>query len=197
MNLQEYKKTERMTYLEYCDYLQDKHGEAYCDYMTSDWYKNPRVTRTKDGLFAHHKYEDHAIDLSKYEWAIKFPFEWQKAENIIYCDYLEHLYLHILICEYPRSVDPEMEVGIGAIQTHLIPKLNNFYSGWETGEYWEIPCLNKIKYDKEVYLTLLKRFKTKCKNYPLFTEESLYGSAEEEFWDAKNNKELFEEIKKL
>jgi hypothetical protein len=89
-----------------------------------------------------------------------------------------------------------MAVGIGGIN-RIIPQLNNFYSGWETGEYWEIPCLNKIKYDKEVYLTLLKRFKTKCKNYPLFTEERLYGSAEDKFWDAKNNKELYEEIKKL
>ena len=37
------------------------------------------------------------------EHAMKNPYEWQLAKNIVYCDYLEHLFLHILICEYPAK----------------------------------------------------------------------------------------------
>ena len=77
MNLTEYKSVEKLNYLEYWDYLQDKYGIGLCDYMTPNWTKNPKVTRTKDGLYAHHKYGDHAILLSKPEYAKKNPYEWQ------------------------------------------------------------------------------------------------------------------------
>ena len=97
MNLVEYEKVKNLTYLEYCDYLQQKYGIGLSDYMTKSWNKNSKVTRTKDGLLAHHKYEDHAIMLSTKEFAMQNPFEWQLAKNIVYCDYLEHLFLHILI----------------------------------------------------------------------------------------------------
>jgi len=30
------------------------------------------------------------------------PYECQKKENIVYCDLLEHLLLHVLICYYPH-----------------------------------------------------------------------------------------------
>ena len=99
MKLQEYEKVKDYTYLEYCDYLQEKYGIGFCDYMTKNWNKNQKVTRTKDGLYVHHKYEDHAIMLSTKEYAMKNPYEWQLKENLVYCDFLEHLLLHILICE--------------------------------------------------------------------------------------------------
>ena len=75
MNLVEYEKVKGFTYLEYCDYLQQKYGIGLSDYMTKSWNKNPKVTRTKDGLLAHHKYEDHAILLSTKEYAMQNPFE--------------------------------------------------------------------------------------------------------------------------
>ena len=65
--------------------------------MTKSWNKNPKCSRTKEGLYVHHKFEDHAIRLSKKDFAINHPFEWQLAKNLIYCDFLEHLLLHILI----------------------------------------------------------------------------------------------------
>lgn len=135
MNLSEYQKVKELTYLGYCDYLQQKYGIGLSDYMTRSWNKNPRCTRTKEGLLAHHKYEDHAIMLSTKEYAMKNPFEWQLAKNIIYCDYLEHLLLHILICEYPAKDHNLFEaVGVGGVINFLVPELNDLYSGWETGQ---------------------------------------------------------------
>jgi len=71
MKLNEYKKVENLNYIEYCDYLQDKYGIGLCDYMRPNWTKNPKITRTKEGLYAHHKYENCAIMLSHPEYAKK------------------------------------------------------------------------------------------------------------------------------
>ena len=118
--MEEYEKIKNLTYREYCDYLQIKYGIGRSDYMTKSWNKNPKCTRTNEGLFAHHKYEDHAISLADKNHAMFEPFEWQEAINIVYCDYLEHLLLHILICEYPaRHRNPKDAVGIGGVINHI------------------------------------------------------------------------------
>ena len=182
MNLQEYENVKGFTYIEYCDYLQKKYGMAICDYMTKSWNKNSKVTRTGEGLLAHHKFEDHAIMLSTKEYAMLNPYEWQHAENIIYCDYLEHLFLHILICEYPSPEKNEFEaVGIGGVINHLVPELNDFYSGWESSLKWQQRCLDIVKNNKDVYMTLLKRFKKNCNQYPFYEEDCLFTSRNEKY----------------
>lgn len=200
MNLVEYNRVKDFTYLQYCDYLQEKYGTGLCAYMTKTWNKNPKISRTKEGLLAHHKFEDHAIMLADKDYAVKNPYEWQLAKNIIYCDYLEHLYLHILICENPSSDrNKEEAVGIGGIINFLVPELNDFYSGWQTSQEWRNLCHNLIKNDKDVYLMLLKRFKQNCFNYPFYTDECLYTSYNEKYglWSIEYNKKLFQEIKDL
>lgn len=200
MNLAEYESVKNLTYLEYCDYLQKKYGIGLCDYMTKSWNKNPKCSRTKDGLFTHHKYENHAIMLSNKEYAMKNPFEWQLAKNIVYCDYLEHLFLHILICEYPsENRNKDEAVGIGGIINFIAPELNDLYSGWETGQAWRKNCHDRVINDKNVYLTLLKRFKNTCKDYPFYTKDCLFTSYNEQFglWSCKQNEKLFKEIASL
>lgn len=197
MNLQEYEKVKGLTYLEYCDYLQNKYGIGLSDYLTKSWNKNSKVTRTKEGLFVHHKYEDHAINLSIKEYAMNNPYEWQLAKNLVYCDYLEHLFLHILICEFPSPNRNDFEVvGIGGVINHIVPQLNDFYCGFENYEPWRKICLNLIKDDKIVYLTLLKRFKRTCYNNEFYTEDCLFTSYNEKFgaWSKMQNKPLFKEI---
>lgn len=200
MDIQEYNSVKDFTYLEYCDYLQDKYGIGLSDYVTKSWNKNRKATRTSEGLVIHHKYEDHAILLSNKEMAMRHPFEWQLAKNLVYCDYLEHLLLHILICEYPSEErDPCEIVGIGGITVFIVPELNDLYSGWEPKEQWKKNCLDKVKDDRDVYLTLLKRFKTNCKDYPFYTNECLLTSFNEKYglWSKKQNKSLFDVIKAL
>ncbi len=200
MNLDGYKRVKGLTYLQYCDYLQNKYGIGLCDYMTKSWNKNQKVTRTKEGLVAHHKFEDHAIMLSTKEYAMKNPFEWQLAHNIVYCDYLEHLLLHILICEYPAEDKNEFEaVGVGGVVNYLIPELNDLYSGWKSKKDWQLNCHNLIKDDKTVYLTLVKRFKDLWKDYSEFKVEILFTSFNERFdlWSRQQNQQLFKEIEAL
>lgn len=199
MTLNEYLQVQNYDYLEYCDYLQNKYGLPICDYMTKAWNKSKRISRTKDGLYAHHKYEDHAILLSDPAHAIKNPYEWQLRENIVYCDLLEHLFLHILICENPsKDKNSKEDVGIGGILSYIVPELNDVYSGWVSKQSWQINCHNAIIDDKDVYMALLKRFKTLYRNNPFFIK-SLYHSWNERFgiWSNKNNQRLYEEIARL
>ena len=200
MKFEEYEKIKDFTYLEYCDYLQNKYGIGIADFMTKSWNINAKAKRTKDGLLAHHKFEDHAIMLSEKEHAMKNPYEWQLAKNIVYCDYLEHLFLHILICEYPAKDRNKKEaVGIGGVINFLVPELNDLYSGWETKQQWRKNCHELVVNDKAVYLALLKRFKQNCSDYPFYTEKCLLTSYNERFggWSMENNKRLFEEINNL
>lgn len=199
MNLQEYEKVHNFTYLEYCDYLQKKYGIGLSDYMTKSWNKNNKVTRTKEGLLAHHKFEDHAILLSTREFAMQNPFEWQLAKNIVYCDYLEHLLLHILICEYPSNDKNALEVvGIGGVVNFIVPELNDYYSGWETNQNWRKICHDLIKHDKDVYFILIKRFKAFLNKCSLDTNV-LYSSFNEKYglWSKQQNESLFNEIAAL
>lgn len=198
MDKKEYEAVKDMTYLEYCDYLQKKYGIGRCDYMRETYTKRAEISRTKDGLLAHHKMEDRMIMLSHPEYAKKFPFEWQKAHNIVYCDYLEHLFLHILICEYPSKEKIEgYDVGIGGVVNFLVPELNDVYSGWMSKQQWRENCYNKIREDKDVYLLLVQRFIQKQGNG--FEEKILESSYNDRYdlWDIKKNKKLFREYRKM
>ena len=199
MNMHEYEKVKNLTYLEYCDYLQKKYGIGLCDYMTKSWNKNRKVTRTKDGLYVHHKYEDHAIRLSKPECAKNNPFEWQQKENLVYCDLLEHLFLHLLICKYPAKDKNENEVvGVGGALEYIVPELNDVYSGWTSKQQWQQNCHNAIINDKDVYLELLKLYKVIYNNNP-FIIRWLYKSYNEQhgLWSNVQNSRLYEEIRLL
>ena len=199
MNLQEYNKVKEFTYRQYCKYLQNKYGKAVCAYMTPAFNKRKKVTRTNEGLYCHHIYEDHAIMLSNKNWAQKNPYEWQLPENLCYCDLLEHLLLHILICEYPSSDKNLLEaVGIGGVLNFIVPELNDVYSGYESGLAWQRKCHSIIKENKDVYLELIKRVK-KLEGYSGYVEEGIYRSMGAIYgtWSNRQNKKLYEELKKI
>ncbi len=198
MKLGEYQSVKNMTYLQYCDYLQSKYGIGLSDYMSPSFKKLSSVTRTGEGLIAHHKAEDKAPLLSQPEIAARFPFEWQKKENIVYCDLLEHLLLHVKICMYPSpdKIDG-MEVGIGGVINFLVPELNDLYSGYQAKQAWQKNCYDLVADDEEVYLAILKDFIDYKRNDPEFGILSLFSSYHEQFgagWNRKKNERIFTEI---
>lgn len=196
MDMNEFEKVKDMTYLEYCDYLQTKYGIGLADYMTKNFNKNQKCTRTKEGLVIHHKDEDKMIMLSTKEIAQLCPFEWQTKEHIIYCDMLEHLFLHVLICKYPSpDKAPEVEVGIGGIVNFIAPELNDLYSGWVTKQEWRKNLHDKVREDKAVYLAIIKIFSDWAKKNG-YKKKILHTSLNEDFglWSKKQNKVLFKEL---
>ena len=148
-----------MTYLGYCDYLQAKYGIGRADYMTKNFSPTRKCKRTEEGLYVHHKAEDIMVMLSKKEIAERCPFAWQKKENLVYCDLLEHLFLHVLICRYPSPVSPlKDQVGISGITCFLIPELNGAYAGRKPKQQWRQTCHERIINDKDAYLAVLEDF---------------------------------------
>lgn len=201
MNIYEYKKVKNMDYQTYCSYLQNKYGIPKKAYFTTGFSKNHTITRTNEGLVIHHKKEDVAIMLANLEYAKKNPYEFQLAENLVYCDYLEHLFLHILICEdvilNSKKTRNERETqGAGGVVNFIGPELNDLYSGFITSQKWRSICYEKVINDKDVYLTLIERF---ISNYwkPLgFSYRDLTKSYNEKFgiWNSDLNIEINKEI---
>lgn len=201
MKIAEFEKVKGMTYAEYCDYLQKKYGIGRADYMTRAFNKNQKVTRTSEGLIAHHKAEDKMILLSTKEVAETCPYEWQKKENIVYCDYLEHLLLHVLICKYPsQDRHPLADVGIGGVVNFIVPELNDLYSGWVSKQAWRNNCHRVVAEDREVYMEILKMFIAYLQEERgIADKELLHTSFNEQYggWSRKQNAQLYAEIDNL
>jgi len=88
-----------MDYDQLVDYLLEKYGHAQHDYFYNETCRkmHKKVTRTSEGLLCHHIDEDKVGNLSEPSIARKLPFKYQKAERLVYCNYLEHLMLHLNI----------------------------------------------------------------------------------------------------
>ena len=200
MNTKEYAKVKALDYRDYCAYLQGKYGLARGPYMTPAWNKNPKCSRTKEGLVCHHVYEDHAIMLSTAENAKNNPYTWQLPENLVYCDYLEHLLLHILICENPADdKNPFEAVGIGGVLNFIVPELNDYYSGFRSKQAWRQTCYDRVQDDRDTYFVLLERFIANCHDLPQYSADRLYSSFNEPFglWSREKNREIFGQIDAL
>jgi|GEM_PF-856342 hypothetical protein len=199
MDMIEYNKVRFLRYDEYCDYLHMKYGIPEYDYMTKSYNKNVKCTRTKEGLIAHHKMEDRAINLARKDIAQMHPIEWQYKENIVFCDYLEHLLLHLKICQYQYEDRVNEEVGIGGMLAYMIPELNDVYSGWQTKQEWRKNCYDKIINKKELYLQIIKETiiylkdnKPEYLKYLCKSAAAPYGQ-----YDEKNNAEIYKAIQEL
>ena len=210
MTLNEYNEIKNLNYFEYVEYLKEKYGESKYDYMTKTYNKNPKATRTKEGLFCHHVYEFKTIMLSHKGYAERSPFEWQLKENLVYCDYLEHLLLHILICDlYDKNDDnkiqdafveggvaPGQVPGVGGVVNFLVPELNDLYSGMPINLDWKKNCFDKVKDDLNCYITLVKRFYLEHQNYPCYDKNFIFRSFDEAYgtWSRSKNTQLTEKI---
>ena len=199
MNMTEFKQVKDMTYLEYCDYLQDKYGIGIANYMSKNFNPTHKCSRTKEGLVVHHKDEDKMIMLSTKEIAENFPYEWQTKEHLVYCDMLEHLLLHVLICKYPSPDKvPEAVVGVGGIVNFIVPELNDMYSGWITKQDWRMAVHNKVRDDEDVYIEILRMFVEFGEPHGL-KKDVLHTSLNEDFglWSKAKNKAIYKKIDKL
>ena len=152
----------KMTYNEQVEYLLDKYGKAEYDYFTSEdcKAKNKKITRTSEGLFCHHIFEDRYDNLGQVGYAKRFPFECQKKENLVYCDYIEHLILHLKINLNSRSTFSDV-VDINKFFNSLgfywiANDINYLYKNGGSDVKWRNDCYLKIIDDFDDYLDILK-----------------------------------------
>ena len=149
-----------MTYKKLVNYLLDKYGSVPYSYFRNDSFKskNPKNSRSKEGLIIHHIDEDKAIMLANPRFAVLNPFEYQNAERLLYCNYIEHLILHIKIAEEPRNKHANVRElpGIGGAVNFIVPELNDYYMGFDYQQEWRIKAFELVKENYNDYIQLLK-----------------------------------------
>jgi superfamily II DNA or RNA helicase len=171
--------TDFNNYREACEFLQKKYddlGFERFDYYKVDskdghLIKNTKVGHGKDGLQYHHICEDIVPSLSDKSRAEANPIEYQKAENMCYCNLLEHAWLHILITENNVQASDEDQsdiTGIGGVKWMLLA-LNsimcNADTSWyssknEEGRGCSYNVNNIITDNRDTYLQVINRFCT-------------------------------------
>lgn len=154
-----YESMLKMSYQDIVSALLKKYGAAKHNYFkdTACKIKNSLVTRTNEGLFCHHIDEDKAIMLCNDKFAVNNPFEYQKADRLVYCNLLEHLLLHVKIAENPNPDANENELpGIGGAINFICKDLNDIYSGKEFADEWRKNIADKVNDNFDDYIIILR-----------------------------------------
>lgn len=187
-----YESMLKTNYQDIVSALLKKYGSAKHNYFkdTACKIKNPLVTRTNEGLFCHHIDEDKAIMLCNDKFAVNNPFEYQKADRLVYCNLLEHLLLHVKIAENPSPDANENELpGIGGAINFICKDLNDIYSGKEFSDEWRKNVADKVKDNFDDYIIILRYLWYIVEKNPVYkaiiTKEMLCVG-----WDGKVVKEV-------
>ena len=153
------------SYEDACFYLQKKYGIPNGNYFLTEECKsvNSKIKRGKEGLFLHHVFEYNREEpsvnnLSIAKNAKEYSFEFQKGENLCYCNYLEHFILHLKIFEM-RMISLKNTIWQiffkDGVINHLVPKLNDIYHNMcQNKSPWHQTAVSLIKNDAQDYFTL-------------------------------------------
>ena len=139
MNYQEFQKISAYKYEDYVKYLKEKYGVVPEDYCSKGFTPNMNIKRKQsDNLYIHHIREDKVANLSDMSIAATAPFEYQQAHNLVYCNLLEHILLHIMIGEQNQGL------GFGGAQL-MIMQANDYYpNGNDILEELKTRCENSL-----------------------------------------------------
>ena len=152
-----------LSYDELTKYLIEKYGPAKVDYFCtpSCRSRNNAVSRTKDGLLCHHIDEDKGGNLSNPTSAAAQPYEWQKKERLVYCNYIEHLILHIKIAILRQKAplrtpwDVYEFFSTGGIYM-VCSDLNDLFTYKGGTANWQKRCYVEVEENLSDYVMLIK-----------------------------------------
>lgn len=194
----------KLSYDQIINKLLDKYGKVEGNYFLSEdsLKPNQEIKRGSQGLYIHHTNEDKAIELSNSEsvMAYKYPFDWQLAENLVYCNLLEHLLLHVKIVEKDikmkgqQRLSPIFAVGIGGVLNFLLPELLDIYSGIKYKASWKKEVVKQVINYREEFIDIVI-YLQKLNGYEwdeVFGIKSFYRN--KYIWDEEQNDELINEI---
>lgn len=176
--------TNNNEYQQLVESLKKKYGVIATPYFLDEQLtiKNTKITRGKEGLFIHHIKEDKWIMLANREANFKFkvPYSVHLGGNLVYCNYLEHLRLHLLIYQNPLTWTALCKCGIGGIINFICREINdwiyhNNMKAYEGSQTWRNKTMECIRDNMDEYIGILQ----------------------ETYKTMKANKEKLEEISKL
>lgn len=130
-----YLKLMEKDYYDLVVYLTLKYGFVVDNYFEEKSYrrfekgiikiiKKGNYTKTNEGLYCHHVYENKYKNLSNEEFIrIQNPgYEVHLAENLVYCNLVEHTILH-----YKIAMQTKKKYGYQGFSVFLIPQLKEWY----------------------------------------------------------------------
>ena len=149
----------KLDYLTAVEFLKSKYGACQYDYFYNESCasENAKAQRSKEGIFLHHIAEDTYMNLSSRKIAKTYPYSAQKAERLVYCNYLEHLLLHIKIFENYIAGKCDQPATTG-IFLFIVPELNTYYATNRFHRNYNEMYGEVIKDNFEEYLLILKHF---------------------------------------
>lgn len=150
-----------LDYNQAVDFLLKKYGCAQYNYFYNEKCasENSKASRSKEGLFIHHIDEDTYMNLSDRKYAKLYPFEAQLANRLVYCNYLEHIILHIKIFQKFLKNECTQPATTGLF-LFMIPDINNFFAygkfgkNFNTNEAYRLSIENNF----EEYICILRYF---------------------------------------
>ena len=152
-----------MPYEELVSYLIKKYGPAEYDYFCNESCKtiNKKVKRTVEGLICHHVREDVGVNLnSAYQGGLQ-TWDWQRKENLVYCNWIEHLILHIKIAVFRQRSELKELYDIRRFFTSggifmICSDINDAFMLDGTTIAWRQRCYQEICDNYQEYILLLK-----------------------------------------
>ena len=148
-----------MSYKDYVNHLLTKYGAAQYNYFANEncKSKNPKLSRVKEGLYVHHIDENRAILLSTPDVARLYPFEYQQADRLVYCNAIEHLLLHIKISQETKPGQDRLTFGIGGAEMIWLQINGWFERGYVGG--WKKDAFTVIKDRYNDYIVIMKHLR--------------------------------------
>ncbi|WP_206613204.1 hypothetical protein [Latilactobacillus curvatus] len=152
IKLNYYLSLTKMSYEDVVNKLIIKYGAVNDDYFRKASYERflkneiKHITKGKyakgnEGLYTHHVAEIRALDLSNENVIKHFRplFDYQKKENLVYADLVEHLILHALITKETNG-----EFGLPGYSAYLRPIMVEWYvDGKVPKPEWMKKCLQR------------------------------------------------------
>ena len=114
--------------------------------------------------------------------AQEYDYDYQMPEQLCYCDYLEHLLLHVMITEQTgRNSD--------GVENFMIPELLHIYevNPYKNTDSWRTSISDKIINDRDVFLDLTKRYIPYIENCDVFVDNIISGMDEFDLNDGLSN----------
>lgn len=169
-NYKEYEDLLSKTYDEAVAFLLQKYGSVQDDYFKEQAYQmfmdgkvetiqKGKHSRTSEGLVCHHIDENKGLNLSNLSFIKrdKIPFEYQKKDRLVYCDFIEHTVLHALIAQ-----ETDRKFGFPGYGLYLIPRLEEWYLDEIIPTIpWEKNCYNKSFLIPEETVNIIKKMQEK------------------------------------
>ena len=190
MDSKELRAQMKLSYPQLLSYLKEKYGEAKENYFLDINCTRKSVIngRGKEGLFLHHDFEYDrqnplVNNLSQPDIAKQFDYKYQYAENLTYCNYLEHILLHVKI-NILRTKQLGRFISDGLVN-FMLPEVNDWYKFLVDLKPWQQKAFSLIEYNYSDYCDILEYWL--CELYKKLNESV----------DDKTKEELLVNLKRL